>query len=168
MLLIVEVKTNKSLLEEWGFITPHGLRQVFWKFNFIWTTCHSTVEWCLVCLCGVLAQKANSIQLQLLSSTFSVLCTFFFFSVLSLPLLCPSVLVWLRAVYFLCEIRGDICEFCTESILWKYTACVYVHSSMTVFVCSLLMFVLFDCSKTLFLNFLNKMWAGLACAKLDT
>lgn len=113
------------------------------------TTCHSTVEKCPVWLCGVLAQivvlrqTESSCNFSSLSSTFSFLCIIFFL-ILSPLLLCPSFLVWLWAVYLLFEIRVDICECYTETILWKYTACVYVHSSMTVFVCSLLMFVLFD------------------------
>lgn len=144
-----------SLLQEWGFITPHGLRQELWKFNFFLTTFHSTVERCPLWLCGVLAQivvlrQAVSRCNFSMSSTFSFLCTsFFFFLILSPLLLCPSFLVWLWAVYLLFEIRGGICECYTETILWKYTAYVYVHSSMTMFGCSLLMFVLFDCCKTL-------------------
>lgn len=73
-----------SLLQEWGFITPHGLRQELWKFNFFLTTFHSTVERCPLWLCGVLAQivvlrQAVSSCNFSVSSTFSFLCTSFFF-----------------------------------------------------------------------------------------
>lgn len=100
--------------------------------------------------CLVWGIKANKIQLQLFLLVIYFFCSFcLLFLMLSPLLLCPSVSVWLWTVYFVCEIGGDICECCTETVLWKYTDCVYVHSSMTVFVCSLLVFVLFKCSKTL-------------------
>lgn len=112
------------------------------------TTCHSTVEKCPVWLCGVLAQivvlrqTESSCNFSSLSSTFSFLCIIFFL-ILSPLLLCPSFLVWLWAVYLLFEIRVDICECYTETILWKYTAlclCSLFHDRVCMFIANVCSF----------------------------